>query len=283
MYGNWTLQNRFHGWITNQSGAPGGALGTAVVPGLVGVYGTYTQILAATAYETCLVMLHIHDGAVSAASRNMLINIGVDEAGGTAYVAKIPHLLSSAASPYMTTGAGIFYVFPLYIPSGATVAAQATVNNATVGTVKVGIRLYGRPSRPESVCCGSYITSFGDVLASSTGTTVTPGTTSEGAYVQLGSNTTRDHWWWQLGPLVSNDTNFASASFHQDLAYGDATNKHLIFEDVVTGLHSGEAAISPPWVLNAFLAVPSGVSIYGRAQANALEDNHQMLAYGLGG
>ena len=282
MYGNWAFQNRFNGRISNQSGQPATTQGTSITPG-DNTFPAYVEILSATAYETCLAVIHLHDGFTAANARNMLVNIGIDTAGGTTYVTRIPNLLCTGAGGYLVTGGGCYYIFPLYIPAGATLAAQASVDNATVGTVRVGIQLYGRPSRPESVCVGHYVTSFGEDTAASTGTAVTPGTVSEGAYVQLGIATARDHWWWQLGTLGMDDTIISPEGYHLDLAYGDATNKHLIIDDLLVGNSNSESLHLPPWMVNAHCAVPIGQLVYGRAQASATQANHQMLAYGLGG
>lgn len=274
--------NRFTSRITNGAGQPANTLGTSITPGN-NTFPAYAQILVATAHETFFCMVHVHSNFTAGQARNTLVNIGVDEAGGTTWVTKIPNLLVTDAVTYLGAGAGgIFFGFPLYIPSGASLAAQASVNNATVGTLRVIVTLLGQPSRPESVWAGTYVTSFGEATGTSTGTEVTPGTTSEGAYTQLGSNTALPHWWWQQG-FGTNDASLSPDAINMDIAYGDSTNKHLIIEDEIVAFGSNENISKGMRIDQAYAPVPSGAGIFGRMQASALQASHQMIAYGLGG
>lgn len=273
--------NKFHGVITNGGGQPSGTVGTSITPGN-NTFPAYAQVLSATAFETFFCVVHAHANDVAAQARNTLLNIGIDPAGGSTYVTRIPNLLVACAVTMASLGGGVFYGFPLYIPAGATLAAQASINNATVGTLRCVLRLFGRPSRPESLVCGSYIDSFGEATSTSTGTEVTPGTTSDGAYTQLGSNTAKPYWWWQTG-FGANDSTLGSNQIVLDLAYGDATNQHLISGEIFVALNASSEAIAKPLhIVDAVAPVPAGVGIFGRMQASALQANHQMIAYGLG-
>ena len=187
--------------LSSQQGVrPAAAYGHSVTPGN-NVMGTWVQMVAGASLteDVWFIMINVNSGAVSAASRDMLIDIGVDPAGGSSYVVKIPYLLASSSAPYNVSHGGCWFGFPLRIKAGSSIAARAQVNNATVGTVRVLAWVYGQPRRPETTRTGSFVRSFGQTTGSSSGTTTVPGTTADGTWVQLGSALAEPLWWWQLG------------------------------------------------------------------------------------
>jgi len=260
---------------------PTAAWGTSITPGN-NVYGAYAQVLTATSDETFLFRITLASFFVSAASRNALVTIGIDPAGGTSYTDLISDLVASCAPNAFSALPGpTVYEFPLRIPAGATVAAKASVNNATVGTGRVSIQLFGRPSRPELVKAGTFVTTFGSSPASSSGTAITPGTTAEGAFTQIGSALTVPLWYWEFGLGINNAT-MANNNQHVDLALGDATNKKIVIPNGIVAETSSETLAKLTLGRNGLGAV--GDLVYARAQTgpNAASTGMSIIAYGVG-
>jgi hypothetical protein len=267
-----------------QSHSPAVSPGATLTPGN-NTYGAYVQVQGALSDECYEVWININTVNVSASAKDCLVTIGLDPAGGTAYADFIVDLYASCASVY-AAGAipfgGISYVFPVRIPAGATVAAKASVNNATVGTANVQMRFKCRPTRPDLIRVGSYVKTFGSAPVSSSGTAVTPGTSAEGTYVQLGTVAAGDHlWFWQLGVGINNATISANSPFW-DLAIGDGTNKRNVIVDlpVATSVQESIAYSNP----GAYAQGNAGDSIYARAwSVGAPVTGHSAIAYGVGG
>lgn len=270
--------------LSSQQGVrPAAAYGHTITPGN-NVMGTYVQLISGASLtdDVYFVVVNINSNAVSAAIRDALVDIGVDPAGGTSYTVKIPYLMGSSAAPYNVSHGGQWYGFPLRIQAGSSIAARAQVNNATVGTMRVLVWVYGQPRRPETTRTGTFVRSFGEVTATSRGTLVTPGTTAEGAWTQLGVATTEPMWWWQLG-YGTADTTMTAAVQHADLGAGSAAAKKVIMEDQQIIITAAEQISNPPFTLGSQEQVATGDIIYGRLQSSAAADTSvSMMAYGLG-
>lgn len=260
---------------------PAAAWGTVVTPGTGGTFGAWaTAITAANKNtETFGILIHINNGSSSATTRNHLVDIGIDPAGGTTFTTVIPYLLGGHAAP-VTIGGGIFYYFPLYIPSGATIGVRAIGTVAT--TFNVAVNVYGKPRRPDSVQCGQKVVSFGQTTATATGTTVTAGTTADGAWTQLGTATTFPIWWWQCG-MTCVDTTMSANIHTMDISTGDATNKDIVLQDALSVFTAAEQISSYPAAIPAFDRTATGSLVYGRVQCSGTADSAlSMMAYGLG-
>jgi hypothetical protein len=211
----------------------------------------------------------------------MLVNIGVDNAGGASYRVVIPYLLGGHATTYTLGGNGIYYTFPLYIPAGSSIAMQAQSPTAS-SVVYVNATVLGQPRRPDGVRVGTKVFQFGAQTATSLGTTITPGTTAEGAWTQLGTATTQRLWWWQVG-YYPNDNTMSVQTLHVDVSAGNATTKKILLQDIAFTTTVAEQISNQSPTIGAVSAVASGDLIYGRAQSSATADsNTGLIAYGLG-
>lgn len=257
---------------------PAAAFGTSITPGN-NTYGSYTEILSDTnVTRDCYgILININSIATVAAAKDCLCTIGIDTSGGTSYVDFISHLLCSCATTYDT--AGVYYYFPVFIPAGTAIAAKMSVNNATVGTGRVAIWLFGAPSNPENLVYGTGVETIGAVTASSRGTAVTSGTSSEGSWTSLGT-TTRECFLWQMG-MGCNDSSMTVVWYHADLSYGNGTNQRIIIQDQFFWATSSEVLgnyLYPPGQV----LVPVGGTIYGRLQCSGTADsNLSLAAYGV--
>lgn len=259
---------------------PAAGWGTVVTPGTGGTKGAWAQVFTGAQVSTEIfgLLIFINNNSTSATTRNVLVDIGIDTAGGTAYSVKIPDLIGGHAAP--TTVGGIYYYFPIYIPAGSSVAVRAVGTVAT--TFNVSLRCYGRPRRPDTVVAGTKVTAFGATLASATGTTITAGTTAEGAWTQLGSATPHSIFWWQCG-MTCVDTTMTANAHTMDVSVGDATNKDIVLADALAIFTASEQSTMLPAVVQAYDRTPSGQLVYGRIQCSGNADTAlSMMAYGLG-
>jgi hypothetical protein len=268
------------------TGQPLTTQGLTITPGN-NTYPAYAEVLPNTAFDTHY--MSIYCGAVGSAAKltTLLLKIGIDHSGATTYTdVEILHLFCPCAG--LRGQGGIRYNFPLFVPANSAVAASASINNATVGTAEVGVTLWGKPTRPDLVRSGAYVDTFGAVTGTSTGTTITPGTTSESAWVSLASNITRDYWWWQGGCGLSG-TVFTNIPYNLDVGVGTSTSVvDTCFEDQSWALYNtSEQACNrllPDHEYVHYVPGDGALDVFARAQAGATpESTFSAIAYGLGG
>ena len=262
--------NRFTWEYTNHD-APANNPGTSVTPGASNAEGTFTQIASAAniANEVWAVVLCISNGATSANAKNHLLDLGVDEAGGSSYTAIISNIVCGASGA-MNVGHGRWYVFPIKIKSGSTVAARIQGSNATAGTVRVAATFYGLPSHPELAWRGHFSETIG-AITNSNGVSFTPGNSgAEGTWVSLGT-TTKLCKYWNLCVQIDN-TAITQAVYHIDLAYGDSTNKHMIVENLMMFIPNTSENIGSQGfhqaLATAFCPVPVGGELWVRGSSS---------------
>lgn len=270
-----TFNNPVPSWGTTR---PAAANGVSITPS-AGSYGSYAQVGSDLTEDCYGLLININSNYGSAASRNTVVTIGIDEAGGTSFTDRIPDLICAGAGTYIMPGSGVWYYFPIFIPSGAAVGAKA--NSSVTTAIRVGLVFLTHPANPSMTRKGSFVNAIG--ITGNNGTSVTPGTSSEGSWTSLGSTSNR-LWWWQLGvQLVTTDTSWAANALHIDLATGDATNKDIIIEDLCITTTTGEQLAMPPFTQGVEWEVPSGGNIYVRAQNSGTNDaGYYIAAYGLG-
>lgn len=265
---------------------PAASFGAVVTPGASNVYGSYATILtgANNTDDSYGILINANSNAVTTAARDTIMTIGLDAAGGTTFTTFIADLLVSCAGPYVAgKGCGIWYFFPVFIKAGSTIGAKASVNNATAGTLACNVRLLCQPRHPDAVRVGSFVDTFGIETSTSSGTAVTAGTTSEGAWTQLGSNATKAYWFWQLG-FGMNNTVMGGVSLHGDLAIGDGTNLKIAIQDELCATSTAEELSTHKTSPDREAIAASGDGVYGRLQCSgASSTGRSMAAYGVGG
>lgn len=263
---------------------PAAAWGFSHTAGVAPAFSTYATLVAAANITTDIfgIELIFNNAALAATTRNLLVNIGIDTAGGTAFTTRIPALLAGHAGVF-TIGGGISYYFPLYIPSGSSIGIQAA--GTTAFAFNTAVRLFGRPRYVDSIRAGSYVINYGTTAATATGSAITIGTTAEGAYTQVGVATTRNHWYWQMGHTFV-DTNVAASGIAFDLAVGSSTtvNKQ-IFQDQYFFYDGSERIWNLPLSQFSYYGNSTvGDLVFIRGQSSGVaETSLSVAAYGLGG
>lgn len=246
-------------------------------------FPTPTEILSTSEVAQDLYGLYIaiNSVAVTNTARDCLVTIGVDPAGGTAWVTRIDNLICSCAGNMTSIGGQYHYYFPLFIPAGSSICAAFSVNNATVGTANIYMIGYGKPASPDITRTGTYVVTIGANTATSAGTAVTPGTTSDGTWTSLGT-TSVDTWFWDVGMGINDATLNNQGPTRVSLAYdiGGSGNRVIIIEDMVFVTGSSETIGKNFFGVQKF--VPSGATIYGRLQHSGnLDSNYSLAAYGV--
>lgn len=273
----------FDNWGANPSS--GASAGTSVVPGASNVEGAFTQIASSAniSRDVYWLALRVFGGTTSTAQKDHLLDIGVDNAGGTSYTAAVSNIVCGASGSSPQSALPSFLI-PLFIKSGSSVAVRVQGNNATAGTVRVAAKFWGDPSNPENVPVGQFSETIG-TITSSGGVSFTPGNAADGTWASLGT-TTNDLWWWQLCTQVSNAT-MTALGMYVDLAYGDATNKVTITRKYLitnTSELLTDAFNTGLCWLDSYKFVPAGSTLYVRGRCSGAPDSGwNAVAIGIGG
>lgn len=277
--------NRFSFLYSNHA-APTLTPGTSVVPGASNVEGSFTQVASGAniAQDIYQVNLWVCIGATVTNSKQHLLDIGIDPAGGTSYTT-IPISNIVCGNSLGLTGpsaiAGLFFQFPIFISAGSSVAVRIQGSNATAGTVRVAVDFFGQPSHPEMIRVGQYSETIG-AITNSSGVAFTPGNSgAEGTWVSLGT-TTRALWWWQLCCQCDNAAQ-ANLVYAMDLAVGDGTSQKIIIENLPMFTTTGEAT-SSTFAAGCFCGVPAGAELWVRGSCSGTTDTGwNAVAVGVGG
>lgn len=271
---------RYDNFGSNPSATPG----TSVTPGASNAEGSWTQIASGAniAQDIVAFMLWVSNGATATAAKPHLLDVGVDESGGTSYTAVISNIVCGASGTGIAIP-GHRFLFPLRIKAGSTVAVRIQGANATAGTVRVSASFYGQCANMLLLPVGTFSETLG-TITNSNGPTITPGNAADGSWVDMGA-TTKPLWWWQLGYQIDNATITAEYTYIE-LAWGNATNKHRIMRLMHGGDTSERVGDFLGQNMNVFeclCPVPAGVNVYIRARCNNAPDTgYNAVAVGIG-
>lgn len=209
------------------SSRPSSSYGTAVTPAQ-NAFGSWAQLLAAGSVTNAVrgVLVTFTNTNASTLAKDCVVDIGVDPAGGTSYTTLLPSLFASNCNT-VSSSPGTSYYFPIAIAAGSSIAARASVNNATVGTVRVQITVFGSPT--VTTRAGTAVEAVGLTAASSAGTAVTPGQAAEGAWATMGT-LSAESWFFQLGVGLNVGT-ATGGTLAFDAAEGDGNT--MLVEDAL--------------------------------------------------
>mgnify|MGYP006871973110 CR=1 FL=1 len=228
--------------------------------------GSYSSAIVSAAnmeHDAWWVDIYVSTGSANGAARDTLVDIGMDPAGGTSYGVLIPNLLAPSSSAYATFG-GIQYSFPLHIPAGAQLAARCSTNGGT-GTPRVAIAVNGFPTRPEMRWKGTAVEALGITAAASRGTTVTPGTTSDGTWTSLGT-ASFDSSYIEVG-FGAHQTTMSAFGFHLDLSHGASGGDVIDMQDALVSTDTSER-VTKYAPSQSYCDIPAGTTVYGRMQCS---------------
>jgi hypothetical protein len=203
---------------------------------------------------------------------------------GSSWSVAIANIASNSAS-FGTDGTfGYWYYFPLFLKAGTAIGTAHQNSAASTPAMRVAIRIYGKPSRPDLLKVGTRVQTLGAVLGSTSGNLpVTPGTGVMGSYTSSIGTTSFDAWWWQLG-ILSSDTSMSTNGYLFDVAV-NTTNKILCMEHVpyIVGGTAERASKAAFGMSMPYKFVSSGQDVFVRgAAATAPDSTMTSLVYALG-
>ena len=177
---------------------------------------------------------------------------------------------------------GQTWACPLWIPRLTKIMGSVSVGNATVGTAVVTLYLACKPTKEYALRACTFVRTFGAVPASSTGTSVTPGSATKGSYASLGT-TAEDLRWWTVG-VGQDSTTMANVNYYTDLALdvgGGAERIAVHNRDI----RSASQEILTSRVQGRWRASTSGETVHARIQQSggAAQTGVHCIAYGAGG
>jgi hypothetical protein len=287
----WTPSGNSFGFSVDNFGATYTDAGIGVnSPGnaSANVKGANTTMLAALAQDCYAMAIGFSGGNTAATIRRNLVDILIDPAGGTSWSVLIANLYCAYAS--LGCG-GYWYYFPIYLKSGTSIGSANQSVTGTTSALRVLIRCYGKPTRPELLRVGTKVQTYGAVTGTTTGTAITPGTNALGAYTATLGTSTYDQWWWQCG-LGYDDTTIGggvslSEATLMDIAHSTdgGTTKVPVADGIMANFSTSEQGGKAAFGIDVpYYPVPSGSTIYMRAASSiAPNTTPTCVAYGLGG
>lgn len=264
---------------------PAMAFGASVTPNQNDIANaTYASLIAGASVtrEISDVLICVNTANAVGAARDCIVTIGIDPAGGSSYTTLISNLVCGPAGSYSgaaSNGGPVWFRLPVRIPSGSSVGAKASVNSSTLTAINVFCELRGSPSHPARA--GSVVESLGVTTASSSGTSVTPGTSSDGSYVEIGT-LTRPCCFLAWGVGV-NDGTMSNNTFSVDIAIGNASSKRIVVPNGFVFTAANEA--TGKHAQGAYVEGATGDIVYARMQCgpNASDSSVSVACYAVGG
>jgi hypothetical protein len=246
----------------------------------------YTQLISGASLtdDAYGIFINFNNGFFAAESRSTICDIGLDPAGGTSYTAVIANLIASNAGTICAdreANGGYSYFFPLFIKAGSSVGFNMSVNHATARAIRCYAKFYCQPKRPDAVNVGTFVETIGAVAASSSGTVVTGGGASEGAWTSLGTTAKRT-WYHQLGHSTDQVIT-SNLGYFSDLSAGVSGGELLLLEDVVCRVNNNDDSEGQELYIPFGGEVVAGATIWGRSQCSGTAETMSMAAYCLGG
>jgi len=219
--------------------------------------GSYTQLVASTAYDACWMIIQMTFGTYTGLSALQAIDIATGASGSE--VVLISNIMQYSGDSILFCNN---IVVPCCIPAGTRIAARMQATTAS-NTAAVNIVLFDGAYTQMEGC--SLIDTYGFVSANTTGTVITTSGTAntKGSYVQLTASTTYDLLGFFF--IIDNDakTSGGTSNYLIDVATGASGSEVVIFPNFkVRALDQG---FQPSYSGFCPVAIPAGTRIAARA------------------
>jgi hypothetical protein len=214
-------------------------------------------------------------------SVQMMMKICSDSAGNDVL---IPNIICTGASELYN--GSILYLFPISVPPSASLYGFLRTDQSSSITITVRTTyLFARSLSPMSINPARYVDALGVDLSSSCGTTIVPGTSSDGAWTEIVGSTTRPYEYFQTGFGVVGSPNMLDGVYHVDIAYGNSSEKNIIYSGERYMVRSNKSSISKhprdPIMFRKY--VPTGSALYMRVQGStSSEAGYKGAIYAMG-
>lgn len=211
-----------------------------------------------------------------------LTDILYDPAGGTSWSTLIEDIASGFTSGNAAGSVcfAAYYHFPLWVKAGATFGVTAKTSNSPPGLTngRIGLWLYGEPSRPDTWWAGQKVDAIGVNGLSSTGVAITPGSTGTwSAWTSIGSVTTARYGSIQIGWNGTDSSALGQGSYWQigyDTVKIPGTPTYFI--STSTAEVTARCPFGPTWV-----DIPAGKQLQARATSSGAAEEHNIVLYGV--
>lgn len=266
-------------WLTQHNVGSVGTTtpGTSVTTGSTSTTkGTPAEIFSSTNFDACLIEICASNYFASSSDSRGCLDILIGAATESVLIADL--LIGGCGGYTGANGGPKIWRFPLYIPSGSRIAAQAA--GIRVSTAfQVQMRLYGGIISPP-FRVGGRVDTYGVTVPD--GTTITSGASgAEGSWTQITASSSRDHFCLVPSFQLGNDTTINSRGLSVDVGVGAATEEEIGPSYLyVTGTSE---SLSGPWGYYEpmFVDVPSGTRLAMRASCSGTVDAYAGALHGV--
>jgi hypothetical protein len=216
--------------------------------------------------------------AISATTLNAYVDLGVGPDASN--VSVIAENLGAAN----VQGIGVVYYLPLYA-NLKTYRLWARHQN-TAASAKIGVQVTYNIGRRSPGSFGELVkkvVGLGAVAASTTGTSITPGAPSPGAWTEIIASTTERYVGVMASPLFNVDTSLSSAllSFAH-VGIGGSGSELAVAYNAMAQLVWSTAEQKDAIVLPTFVGIPSGSRLSARVTGSTTADGtNSIMLYGL--
>lgn len=266
----------------NQPSTPSNsAPGTQVTPGTSNADGSAVTLLSALSHDVHRLVVAWSGFNLSTAAHYTLLDILQDPAGGTSWASLIDDILAGfSPASANTTNSGFLLDFPIWIPAGTSIGAQARTSHTSATAGQVSVWAYGEPSRPEMWWCGQGVETLGVTASTSRGTSVTPGTTATwGTWTSVGGTTGRRYGAIEFS-TGGTDSNSAAASYQFQVGISSNVLRGYPIQSRWMGSAESGAAFGPGGVN--WCDIPAGTQMQVRGRSStASPETWDVALYGV--
>lgn len=236
--------------------------------------GTPVELIAATAFDAYLVQVIVSQYGASNTTARLAVDLMIGASTEEVLVADM--LCGFVGSLVANEASAMNYVFPVYIPAGTRLSAQAA-GDRTNTNCRVSVQLYGGAGYPPFPV-GQRVVTYG-IGTVPNGTNVTPGASgAEGAWTEITASTTEDCI--AIIPSAqppTGDSSLTTSLFRADVGVGAATEEIIAgggreqsFMWRLTSVEIAHGLINP---LPLFADIPSGSRLSTRLSRTSIADN----------
>lgn len=242
--------------------------GTSVTTGAASsTKGTAVQLIASTAFEaywlTVIAYAYGNTATDSQGCLDILTGAATEEV-------LIPNLLMGfCGTQALGPGRGHKrWDFPLYIPAGSRLAAQAAGMRLSTA-MRVMVFLYGGDGIPHYQV-GTKVTTYGVTVP--VGTTVVPGASgAEGAWTQISASSSENHFAIVPSFQPGTDTTLNTLAYAYDIGIGAATEEEIA-QSYWYAVNADEAMFGAINSMPTFQDIPSGTRLSVRVSNSGVND-----------
>jgi hypothetical protein len=262
----WVPRNGVYRMEDNLGDAGTSTPGTSVTTGASeGTKGTAVQLIAATAFDAYWITVLAHSYSAAATASECCLDILI---GAATEAVLIPDLLAGGCgSP--TSNQFKRWDFPLLVPAGSRIAAQAA-GNRTSTALRVAVILHGGDGYPPFEV-GTRVTTYGVTVPD--GIAITAGASgAAGSWTEIEASTDEDHIALVPSFQSLDDTNIQGRMIWVDMGVGASSAERRIGENYLFSTGSTETVHGPINNMPAFGHIPATSRLVMRASCSGTVD-----------